>query len=458
MFEVSILDVMSRLFLSAMVLVLTVAAGHAQDACLTGDSTLGDQRAMATLRANTESVCPCDTATSRGNWRRCAKTLLRSTVVDGTLRAECEKAEKVIIKNAACGTSRAPCGRVQPDGKTPISCRVKAAGACTDKAKYDQTACTDQDFCSDVIDWTAGTCSDVRARGPFEAGARTITMTKPSVVDPSQQRVLDVVVWYPTMPGAGPINGQTNAVLNAPVDHSGGPYPVLLFSHGSCGYPQQSVFLMPLIAARGYVVIAPPHPGNTIFQFPNCGTPQAQVASFQERPQDMIFALDQMLAANADSGSDFFGALDPSRIGMSGHSFGGLTTFLVTNLDPRIKVAVPMAPATPGGPNGVLHVPSLLMLGNIDSVVNNTTARTAYGNSDTPKYKVEIEHAGHFAFSDACFPSPDCNPPTTLTQDEAHVQVLRWVIPFLEWKLKGDETFAAFFESPPPGVLFDAQP
>jgi hypothetical protein len=47
----------------------------------------------------------------------------------------------------------------------------------------------------------------------------------------------------------------------------------------------------------------------------------------------MIFALDQMLAANADSGSDFFGALDPSRIGMSGHSFGGLTTFLVTNMD-----------------------------------------------------------------------------------------------------------------------------
>jgi dienelactone hydrolase len=451
---------MSRLSLSAVVpvLVLAVAAAHAQDACLTGPSTLGDQRAMATLRANTDSVCACETATSRGSWRRCAKTLLKSSVVDGTLRAECEKAEKVIIKNASCGSTRAPCGRVQPDGKTPISCRVKAPRSCRDKAKYDQTACTDQDFCSDVIDWTAGTCSDVRARGPFEAGARTITMTKQSVVDPTQQRMLDVVVWYPTTPGAGPINGGTNAVLNAPVDHSGGPYPVLLFSHGSCGYPLQSIFLMPLIAARGYIVIAPPHPGNTINQFPNCGTVQAQVASLQERPQDMIFALDQMLAANADAGSDFFGALDPSRIGMSGHSFGGLTTFLVANLDPRIKVAVPMAPATPGGPNGVLHVPSLLMLGNIDGVVNNTTARTAYGNSDTPKYKVEIEHAGHYAFSNGCFPGPDCNPPTTLTQDEAHVQVLRWVIPFLEWKLKGDDTFAAFFESPPPGVLFDAQP
>ena len=112
---------MSRLFLSAVLLVLSVAAAHAQDACLTGDSTLGDQRAMATLRANTEDVCPCDTA-SRGNWRRCAKTLLKASVVDGTLRVECEKPEKVIIKNASCGTNRAPCGRV------PMRRRIGANG------------------------------------------------------------------------------------------------------------------------------------------------------------------------------------------------------------------------------------------------------------------------------------------------------------------------------------------
>ena len=451
---------MPRLFTSAVfALGLIATTAHAQDACLTGDSTLGDQRAMATLRASTDSGCPCDGATSRGSWRRCAKALLKSTLGGGTLRAECEKTEKLIIKNASCGTHRSPCGRVQPNGKTPISCRVKGSGGCTDKTKYDQTACTDQDFCSDVVDWTAGTCSDVRARGPFEAGARLITMTKKSVVDPTQDRVLtDVAVWYPTTPGAGPIDRATNAVLNAPLDGSGGPYPVLLFSHGSCGYPLQSIFLLPLIASRGYIVIAPPHPGNTLSEFPTCGTPQAQAASFQERPQDMIFALDQMLAANADSGSDFFGALDSSRIGMSGHSFGGLTTFLVTNLDSRIKVAVPMAPATPGA-NAVFHVPSLLMLGTVDSVINLGTARTAYGNFDTPKYKVEIEHAGHFAFSNLCFPNvADCKPPTTLTQDEAHLQVLRWVIPFLEWKLKGDDKFAAFFDSPPPGVLFDAQP
>jgi dienelactone hydrolase len=448
---------MVRLSPLVLVLLLTAGGARAQDACLTGTSTLGDQRALATLRADTETACPCETAATRGSWRRCAKTVLKAAVAGATLRAECEKTAKGVIKGATCGTTRDTCGRVQPEGKTVVSCRVKRTSACTDKSKYDQTTCPEHTHCADVVDWTAGTCSDVRVRGPFQAGVRTITMTKESVVHPGEDRVLDTVVWYPTTPGAGPIDGATNAVLNAPVDLSGGPYPVLLFSHGSCGYPLQSTFLTPLLAARGYVVIAPPHPGNTFFQFPSCGTPQVQLESAQERPQDVIFALDQMLAASADPGSEFFGALDPTRIGMSGHSFGGFTTFFVIGLDPRFKVAIPMAPATPGT-NASLDVPSLMMLGAVDSVVDNATARTAYGNSASPRYKVEIEHAGHYAFSNLCFPSPDCNPPTTLTQDEAHAQVLRYVIPFLERHLKGDDTFAAFFEAPPPGVLFDAAP
>ena len=447
---------MPRTLLLAVLFIGTTTA-RAQDACLTGASTLGDQRAIATLRTDTETVCPCETAASLGKWRRCAKTLLGSAVAGNTLRAECEKTVKLLIKGASCGSARVPCGRVQPTGTVPVSCRVKAQSGCHDRPKYDQTACDEQTHCADVVDWTAGTCSDVRDRGPFEAGVRTITMTKQSAVHPEQQRVLNTVVWYPTTAGAGPIDGSTQGVVNAPVDASGGPYPVLLFSHGSCGYPLQSTFLLPLIASRGYVVVAPPHPGNTLNEFPSCGTAQALGEAAVERPQDVIFALDQMLAANGDSGSDFFGVLDPSRIGMSGHSFGGFTTFLVVAQDSRFKVAVPMAPATPGG-NASFDVPSLMMLGNIDSVVNLNTARQAYTNSDAPKYKVEIEHAGHYAFSNLCFPSPDCNPPTTLTQDEAHGPVLRFVIPFLELYLKGDARFAAFFESPPPGVLFDAAP
>ncbi len=424
---------MGRVLASAIVLTLTLRPmpGRADDACLTGASMLGDQRGMATARANLETTCPCAAAKSRSTFRRCGKGVLAAAVGDATLRAACEKTAKRTIKTASCGTQQVPCGRVQPAADVVASCKVRRASTCTDRTRFEQTACSDATYCADVVDWTAGTCSDVRAPGPYGVGARVITLTKQSVVTPAETRQLDVVVWYPTAAGAGPIDARYDGVLDAPVDGSGGPYPVVMFSHGSCGFPAQSLFLWPLVASRGYVVIAPPHPGNTLFEFPTCTTPQAQVASALERPQDVRFALDAMLAENANPGSAFFGVLDPTRIGMSGHSFGGFTTYLAATQDSRYRVAVPMAPAVPAS-HPVLTMPSLTLISAADSIVNNDATRGQYDLAATPKYLVEIANTGHFAYSDGCFPSPDCNPPVTLTQDEAHVAVLRWVIPFLD--------------------------
>ena len=285
-------------------------------------------------------------------------------------------------------------------------------------------------------------------RGPYNVGVRTVAFTKDSVVSPGTPRELDTVIWYPTTADAAPIDNALDGVIDAPVDVSGGPYPLLLFSHGSCGYPAQSTFLTPLIASYGYVVAAPPHPGNTIFEFPACAAGIGP--SFQERPQDIIFVTDELLAATADDKSPFFAAIDPLRIGMSGHSFGGLTTFLVQGIDARFRVAVPMAPAAFA--NAALTVPSLMVLGAVDSRVNNVANRQAYANSSAPKLKVEIEHAGHYAFSDGCFPGPDCSPPVTTTQDESHAAVQRWVLPFLQRYLAGDESYEPFLNAVPPGV------
>jgi dienelactone hydrolase len=440
------------------VALLQPSVGFAQDACLAGTSTLGDQRGMDRLRSETESACPCASADSRATYRRCAKTLLADLIAAGTLREQCETTARRNLKGAACGTVNEPCGRVTQGAEVPVTCRIKRADACTDRAGRDQTACPALDFCADVIDWTASTCSDVRKRGPFEAGVRVITMTKSSVVNPSQPRVLQTVVWYPTAAGAAPIDPSYGAVLDAAVDASTGPYPVLMFSHGSCGHPAQSKFLLPLVATRGYVVVAPPHPGNTLFDgLANCGTSTALVQSAVERPADVIFALDQMLAENAAPTSDFFGVLDAARVGMMGHSFGGFTTYRVVAQDARFRAAVPLAPAAQGAPP--MTMPSLSMISALDSYVDNDLVLVAYNASASPKYLVEIANTGHFAYSDGCFPSPDCDPPTTLTQDEAHLAVLRWVVPFIERHLGGDETFASFFDLPrPAGIAYEATP
>jgi predicted dienelactone hydrolase len=439
--------------LAALLLLATLAPARAQDACLEGASTLADQRALATVRANTESACPCDGGVTKKIWQRCAKNTLLAAQASSTIRRECVRVAKATNKGATCGSSQVACGRVATRDDQ-ASCKLTRADRCTDTAKVDATACTGADFCADVVTWSAGTCEDVRVRGPFESGFRLMPWEKDSVVSPGTPRPLPTAIWYPTAPGSGPLAPDSKGVVDAPLDPSGGPYPVILFSHGSCGYPLQSTFLTPILASRGYIVVAPPHPGNTLSEFPNCGTPAAQIASFQERPQDMIFVLNQILAANADPGSPFFGAVDTTRIAMTGHSFGGLTTFLVQAIEPRIDLTVAMAAAAQ--PSQQFTVPSLVILGENDSRVSNPNNRSAWGNSVAPKYLVEVLEAGHYVFSDLCFPGPDCAPPATLTQDESHALALRYIVPFIERHLGGDERFASFFTLPAPaGVLFE---
>ncbi len=110
-----------------------------------------------------------------------------------------------------------------------------------------------------------------------------------------------------------------------------------------------------------------------------------------------------------------------------------------------------MAPATPQ--NVAFTVPSLTMIGQIDSVVNNPGTRNAYASAVPPKYLLEIKHAGHFAFSNGCFAGPDCNPPVTLSQAEAHLLVRRWVLPFLKVHLANDASLLPLLSPPPPPTV-----
>jgi predicted dienelactone hydrolase len=453
---------MRRLVLVALALAFSWTSASAADKCLTGASTLGDQRALANLRTATETACPCASFTgapglTKGAYQKCARTVLNDAVQAGDVRKECKRPATAINRGVVCGSTKVACGRYKPNAKTALSCRVKNASSCKDAKKFAENACTAQTHCADVVDWTASTCVDARANGPYAAGVRVIRYTKSSVVMPSQSRVLDTVIWYPAPADSEPIDATYNAVLDAPLDNSGGPYPLLMFSHGSCGIPTQSTFLLPLLASYGFVVAAPPHPGNTLNDFPSCNTAQAQVASALERPQDIVFVLDALLAADVDQTSPFFGAIDANRLGMSGHSFGGYTTYVATSIDARFKVALPMAPFVGGAPP--LTIPSLTMLGQIDSVVDDDAIRAAYAAGTSPKYLVEIANAGHYTFSDNCFPSSDCNPPATLTQDEAHDVVRRWVLPFLEVYLAGDASFIPFLAPlTGPGFVFDSAP
>src|SRR5262249_23499053 len=266
--------------------VLVHSPCRADDACLTGDSTLGDQRSLAALADTTDAACPCAEAASARSYQRCARHILRDGISAGALRTPCVKTGKATIRGSSCGSAKVTCGGVS-SAATP-SCKLSQPSSCKDSRRMDPPPCTKETSGADVVTWTAGTCFDPRDEGSFAAGVRTISWTKDSAFMPGTPRTLDTVIWYPAPKGSGPVSPGFRAVVDAPLDPSGGPYPVVLFSHGSCGYPAQSTFLTSLLASRGFVVVAPPHPGNTIFELATCGSSTAQAISFVERPADMV--------------------------------------------------------------------------------------------------------------------------------------------------------------------------
>jgi predicted dienelactone hydrolase len=143
------------------------------------------------------------------------------------------------------------------------------------------------------------------------------------------------------------------------------PAPVILFSHGLGGSRTGSAFLGEHWAARGYVAVFLQHPGSDESVWKDKPTRDrmravkraASLENFLLRVKDVPAVLDQLEAWNADTTHQLAGRLDLKKVGMSGHSFGAVTTEAVSGetlpvggrkfTDPRIKAALVLSPSTP---------------------------------------------------------------------------------------------------------------
>lgn len=151
----------------------------------------------------------------------------------------------------------------------------------------------------------------------------------------------------------------------------GGPWPLLVSSHGFADTRHGSAYLARALARLGYVVVA------ADFPLTHRGAPGGpQILDLPSQPGDVRFLVDAMLAASADPADPLFGRIDPDRIGAYGVSLGGLTTTLVTSdparRDPRIRAAASLAgPAFLFGAEWFrAHpVPLLMVAGTADRVV-----------------------------------------------------------------------------------------
>lgn len=284
--------------------------------------------------------------------------------------------------------------------------------------------------------------------GPHAVGRVTRTFTKTSETT-GEPRALETLIWYPAVAGTGTPDG----TILRDADMLRRRWPLVMFSHGLCAFPNQATFFTAGLASWGFVVAAPRHAGGAIDD-PNCGTPEAFADSFANRVADIRFVIDQLLAP----GSPFAGVINRKRIGMSGHSFGAQTTLRVAAADARIRGAVSMAPVVAGIEDLHIEVPTAVLGGELDTLTPfETDVRGSFGLLEGPRFLVEFLRTGHCAFAVGCIPAAcgaGCDP-ADLPHPEAQRLALRYAIPFLQRYVAGKGRFGKLLrpKAAPPGVL-----
>jgi predicted dienelactone hydrolase len=205
--------------------------------------------------------------------------------------------------------------------------------------------------------------------------------------------------------------------------------PVVLFSHGLGGSRENNAFLGNHWAARGYLVVAMQHAGSDE-QVLAGARPLQRIAALKRaasaqnlllRLADVHAVLDELTKWQSLRGHPLRGRLDLNHIGMSGHSFGAVTTQGISgesfpvmgtrNTDPRITASVILSPSAPHGGDAkgafaTVTVPWLLMTGTEDvaAVGDATLADRLAVYPALPagrKYEVVLDGAEHMAFGDS---------------------------------------------------------
>lgn len=209
------------------------------------------------------------------------------------------------------------------------------------------------------------------------------------------------------------------------------PTPVVIFSHGLGGAKENGPYLGNHWAARGYTCVFLQHQGSDdsvwrdkpLLERLKAMKEAANGKNFMLRMNDVPAAIDQLEKWNKTPDHVLYGRLDLEHIGMTGHSFGAITTQGVSGqsflgkqqfTDPRIKAAAAMSPSSPARGDakksfGDVKIPWLLLTGTQDtSPISDTDveSRLAVFPALPPggKYEVVLFDGQHSAFSDRALP------------------------------------------------------
>ncbi len=285
---------------------------------------------------------------------------------------------------------------------------------------------------------------------PLRVGKATIETLLLDVIEIDSNRKIPIKIYLPAEDGA--------------------PAPIVLFSHGLGGDRESCLYLGNHWAGRGYVGVFLQHPGSDDSVWKDVPPRErmrrmGQAANFENmqlRFRDVAVVLDQLEKWNRQADHELKGRCNLEKVGMSGHSFGAVTTQGVSGqtffgqtrwTDNRIKAAVIFSPSAPRvgttkNAFGNVKLPWLLItgtndvapIGNVD--VQNRLSVYEPLPADGRKYQLVLDQAEHSAFTDRELPGERTN-----RNSNHHRAILGITTSFWDVYLKDDSQAKAFLNS-----------
>ncbi len=375
------------------------------------------------------------------------------------------------------------------------------------------------------IDVVAPAAPDLAPYGPHAIGVRTLRVTDPNRPDILQtaageptaryDRTLTLEIWYPAAlraaaPGGGDYRTITRdpnvtvtlhgrAVRDASPLDTGGPFPLIVISHGYPGNRYLMSHLGENLASKGYVAVSIDHTDSTYDDQKNFAS------TLYNRPFDQLFVVNEVARLGAaGSGSFLAGRVDASRTGIVGYSMGGYgvvnvigggystaaasfpaappnhlllergadTPAYQTARDPRIKAAVAIGPWgmqagywDAAGLAGI-RTPTLFVAGSADDVSGYEKGTRAIfaGAVNAERYLLTFLNANHnaaapipapaeaYAYSETLKGFPFAHYADAVWDTVRMNNILaHFVTAHFDARLKGDQTRLAYFDVVPRG-------